>query len=74
MWVQEKQRWVPEGMGGRKGSGNSKKRNSLKVLLWSSSGGSGVRNPPASAGYASLIPDPGRFHMINRTSKPVSHN
>ena len=31
---------------------------------WSFPGGSVVKNPPASEGDTSSIPDPGRFHML----------
>ena len=36
-------------------------------------GGPVVKNPPANTRDRSLIPDPGRFHMLQAT-KPLRHN
>ena len=37
-------------------------------------GGSVVKNPPAKAGDAGLIPGPGRCHALHTAATPVSHN
>ena len=42
---------------------NSGRQNFIKCRVRGFSGGSGVRNPPASADDTGSIPDPGRSHM-----------
>ena len=36
---------------------------SFKNISWDFTGGTVVKNPPASAGYMGSIPGPGRSHM-----------
>ena len=40
-------------------------------ICWDFPGGSEVKNPLASAGDTSLIPDPGRFHWPQSNEAPA---
>ena len=42
---------------------NSYQPSDCRWQRWGFPGGSAVKNPPANAGHAGSIPDPGRFHV-----------